>query len=90
MSFTEGLLVKADPYLGAFSGKVYLEEAGGKLVPERMGDENAIGAAKTAEPIPSATANTPTRPTYWETPPGAVTAFWPYPIGRVCLFDERR
>lgn len=36
----------ADPTLGNFSGKVYLCEPDGRLVPERMGDENAIGAAK--------------------------------------------
>jgi poly-beta-1,6-N-acetyl-D-glucosamine synthase len=37
---------EADPWLGAFSGKVYLRLEDGRLEPERMGDENAIGAAK--------------------------------------------
>jgi glycosyltransferase involved in cell wall biosynthesis len=36
----------ANPRLGNFSGKVYLRLDDGRLVPERMGDENAIGAAK--------------------------------------------
>lgn len=35
-----------DPCLGNFSGKVYLREPDGSLHAERMGDENAIGAAK--------------------------------------------
>ncbi|MCA9288984.1 MAG: glycosyltransferase family 2 protein, partial [Phycisphaerales bacterium] len=35
-----------DPCLGNFSGKVYLRDDDGTLTPERMGDENAIGAAK--------------------------------------------
>ncbi|MEZ6233643.1 MAG: glycosyltransferase family 2 protein [Phycisphaerales bacterium] len=35
-----------DPCLGNFSGKVYLRDDDGALTPERMGDENAIGAAK--------------------------------------------
>lgn len=35
-----------EPRLGNMSGKVYLRDDDGTLVPERMGDENAIGAAK--------------------------------------------
>lgn len=35
-----------EPRLGNFSGKVYLRLDDGRLVYERMGDENAIGAAK--------------------------------------------
>ncbi len=35
-----------DPHLGNFSGKVYLRDTDGSLHYERMGDENAIGAAK--------------------------------------------
>lgn len=35
-----------DPRLGNFSGKVYLRDPDGSLHYERMGDENAIGAAK--------------------------------------------
>lgn len=35
-----------DPHLGNFSGKVYLRDPDGSLHYERMGDENAIGAAK--------------------------------------------
>lgn len=38
--------MEADPKLGNMSGKVYLRLDDGRLVPERMGDENAIGAAK--------------------------------------------
>lgn len=38
--------MEADPTLANFSGKVYLRENDGRLIPERMGDENAIGAAK--------------------------------------------
>lgn len=38
--------MKADPCLGNFSGKVYLREPDGTMTLERMGDENAIGAAK--------------------------------------------
>lgn len=44
--------MEADPLLGNFSGKVYLRlespsgEPTGRLIPETMGDENAIGAAK--------------------------------------------
>jgi glycosyltransferase involved in cell wall biosynthesis len=34
------------PRLGNFSGKVYLRLEDGRLVAERMGDENAVGAAK--------------------------------------------
>lgn len=46
--YFEALLARfrADPCLGAFSGKVYLRLETGALVPERMGDEHAIGAAK--------------------------------------------
>jgi glycosyltransferase involved in cell wall biosynthesis len=36
----------AEPRLGNFSGKVYLRGSDGRVRPERMGDENAIGAAK--------------------------------------------
>jgi len=36
---------EADPYLGSFSGKIYtLHE--GSLINEKLGDENAVGAAK--------------------------------------------
>ena len=36
---------EADPYLGSFSGKIYtLHE--GRLINEKLGDENAVGAAK--------------------------------------------
>lgn len=38
--------MEAEPRLGNMSGKVYLRLDDGRLVPERMGDENAIGAAK--------------------------------------------
>lgn len=38
--------MEADPLLANFSGKVYLQENDGQFIPERMGDENAIGAAK--------------------------------------------
>lgn len=38
--------MRRDPRLGNFSGKVYLRDDDGTLHPERMGDENAIGAAK--------------------------------------------
>ncbi|MHC4472416.1 MAG: glycosyltransferase family 2 protein [Planctomycetota bacterium] len=38
--------LEAEPRLGNMSGKVYLRLEDGTLVPERMGDENAIGAAK--------------------------------------------
>lgn len=38
--------MEADPTLANFSGKVYLRENDGRLTLERMGDENAIGAAK--------------------------------------------
>ena len=37
---------ESQPRLGNFSGKVYMREEDGSLTPERMGDENAIGAAK--------------------------------------------
>ena len=37
---------EADPWLGSFSGKLYFREANGRLVPERTGDENSVGAAK--------------------------------------------
>ena len=47
-TYFETLLRKfeADPCLGAFSGKVHLRRDDGALELERMGDENAIGAAK--------------------------------------------
>lgn len=35
-----------DPCLGNMSGKIYLQDDDGRLVLERMGDENAVGAAK--------------------------------------------
>jgi biofilm PGA synthesis N-glycosyltransferase PgaC len=38
--------MEREPLLGNFSGKVYLRLDDGRLVCERMGDENAIGAAK--------------------------------------------
>jgi len=38
--------MERDPRLGNFSGKVYVKLKNGSLVYERMGDENAIGAAK--------------------------------------------
>ena len=38
--------MESNPRLGNFSGKVYLRLPNGRLVYERMGDENAIGAAK--------------------------------------------
>jgi len=38
--------MEQEPLLGNFSGKVYLKLDDGRLVYERMGDENAIGAAK--------------------------------------------
>lgn len=38
--------MEGNPSLGNFSGKVYLKLDDGRLVYERMGDENAIGAAK--------------------------------------------
>lgn len=37
---------EAEPRLGNFSGKAYLRDPHGSLRPERMGDENAIGAVK--------------------------------------------
>lgn len=36
----------ADPLLGNFSGKTYINPSGEKWVSERMGDENAIGPTK--------------------------------------------
>ncbi|MGV0994037.1 MAG: hypothetical protein ACOYB7_17505 [Mycobacterium sp.] len=56
---------------------------------------NATGNATTADPIPSATASAPTRPTYRATPPGtadstAVTARRLYSMDRTRLVDERR
>ncbi|MCA8965227.1 MAG: glycosyltransferase family 2 protein [Planctomycetes bacterium] len=36
---------EADPWLGNLSGKVFLREHG-KLIPERVGDENAVGMVK--------------------------------------------
>lgn len=38
--------MEGDPMLGNFSGKIYLQDEHGRLTPERMGDENAVGAAK--------------------------------------------
>lgn len=38
-------IFEADPWLGNLSGKVFLRE-GDQLIEERMGDENAVGAAK--------------------------------------------
>ncbi len=38
--------MEADPNLGNLSGKVYTRSDSGRLVRERMGDENAVGAAK--------------------------------------------
>jgi len=38
--------MEADPLLGNFSGKTYINPSGEKWVSERMGDENAIGASK--------------------------------------------
>ena len=38
--------MEREPRLGNFSGKVYLRLEDGSQIPERMGDENAIGAAK--------------------------------------------
>lgn len=35
-----------DPRLGNMSGKIYLQDNDGRLILERMGDENAVGAAK--------------------------------------------
>lgn len=38
--------MERDPFLGNFSGKAYLREADGRLVSERLGDENAVGQTK--------------------------------------------
>lgn len=38
--------MERDPYLGNFSGKAYLREEDGRLVSERLGDENAVGQTK--------------------------------------------
>lgn len=38
--------MEADPFLANFSGKAYLREADGRLVSERLGDENAVGQTK--------------------------------------------
>lgn len=38
--------MEADPLLGNFSGKTYINPSGEKWVSERMGDENAIGPTK--------------------------------------------
>jgi poly-beta-1,6-N-acetyl-D-glucosamine synthase len=38
--------LEADPRLGNLSGKVWVRQPDGRMEPERMGDENAIGAAK--------------------------------------------
>lgn len=38
--------MEADPYLANFSGKPYLREDDGRLVSERLGDENAVGQIK--------------------------------------------
>lgn len=38
--------MEADPYLGNFSGKTYINPSGERWVSERMGDENAIGPTK--------------------------------------------
>jgi poly-beta-1,6-N-acetyl-D-glucosamine synthase len=38
--------MEAEPRLGNFSGKAYMRAPDGRLTPERMGDENAVGAAK--------------------------------------------
>jgi glycosyltransferase involved in cell wall biosynthesis len=38
--------MESEPRLGNFSGKAYLREEDGRLITERFGDENAIGAAK--------------------------------------------
>ncbi len=46
--YFEGIIrrMEEDPLLGNFSGKVYFRDEDGTLSYERMGDENAIGAAK--------------------------------------------
>jgi poly-beta-1,6-N-acetyl-D-glucosamine synthase len=38
--------MERDSRLGNFSGKAYMREPDGRLTPERMGDENAVGAMK--------------------------------------------
>jgi biofilm PGA synthesis N-glycosyltransferase PgaC len=38
--------MERDPRLGNFSGKAYMRAPDGRLTPERMGDENAVGAVK--------------------------------------------
>lgn len=38
--------MEAEPRLANFSGKPYLREADGRLVSERLGDENAVGQVK--------------------------------------------
>lgn len=38
--------MSADPSLANFSGKAYLREADGRMVSERLGDENAVGQTK--------------------------------------------
>lgn len=38
--------MEADPLLGNFSGKTYINPSGDRWVSERMGDENAIGPTK--------------------------------------------
>jgi len=38
--------MELDPRLGNFSGKTYIRLADGRMVSERLGDENAIGPAK--------------------------------------------
>ncbi len=38
--------MKAEPFLGTVSGKVYLQSPSGKLTHERRGDENSVGPAK--------------------------------------------
>ncbi len=38
--------MEADPYLANFSGKPYLRDHVGRLVSERLGDENAVGQVK--------------------------------------------
>ena len=56
---------------------------------------NATGRAETADPIPNATANAPTRPTYRSKPAGAadsaaVTARRRYSMALTRPFEERR
>lgn len=40
------LEMEREPRLGNFSGKSYIRDSAGKLISERLGDENAIGASK--------------------------------------------